>query len=441
MISLKRDIYNKLIVWKNAEDRKPLILKGARQVGKTFILKEFGKNEYVNYVYFNFEEDPDLINLFQRKKYPEKIIEKLSIYSNKKIEPLNTLIIFDEIQNSPQTLTCLKYFNETHNEYHIIATGSLLGIFLYKNQKTSFPVGKVNFMQLFPLSIGEFLNSNKENQLKKFLDNKKNLDEIPEAFHEKLLEYLKLYYYIGGMPEAIVKYVTTKDYTSVRKIQKEILTAYSIDVTRYASRAEAIKINNIWNSIPNQLIKEKKKFKYSEISKNSKSREYHDSIQWLIDAGVVYKSYNVSTPKLPLSAYKNDNFFKLFLIDVGLLGAMLNLSPKTIIDGNKLFTFYNGAFTENYAAQELVVNNFNELYYWTSKNTAEVDFILSYNEKIYPLEVKSGLNTKAKSLKVYDKKYNPEYLTRTSQRNFNQTRNVCDIPLYAISLFPKFYKT
>ena len=440
MISLKRDIYSELFAWKKSGDRKPLVLQGARQVGKTFILKEFGKNEYIDYAYFNFEKNPDLTGLFQGKKDPGKIVENLSIYSNKKIEPVSTLIIFDEVQNSPATLTCLKYFCETHNQYHIIATGSLLGISLFKNQISSFPVGKVNFLQLFPLSFSEFLISNKEEKLREFLDNKKNLDIIPEVFHKKLLEYLKIYYYTGGMPEALVKYITSKDYNSVRTVQKNILTAYSIDVTRYASRTEAIKISNVWDSIPNQLTRENKKFKYSEIDKNAKSREYRDSIQWLIDAGVVYKSYNISIPELPLSAFRNNGFFKLFLVDVGLLGALLNLSPKTIIEGNKLFTYYNGAFAENYAAQELIVNNFKELYYWTSGNTAEVDFIVSYDDRIFPLEVKSGLNTKAKSLKIYEKKYSPEYLTRSSQRNFNQTRNICDIPLYAISIFPGLYK-
>lgn len=440
MTHLYRDIYSKLIKWKNSSQRKPLIIKGARQVGKTYIIKQFAQKEYNSYIYLNFEEDPNLKSLFQGDRNPKKIIENLSIYSEKQILPENTLIIFDEVQNSPETLTSLKYFCEENNNYHIISTGSLLGISLYSNKESSFPVGKVNFIQMLPLSFREFLYANKEDKLIDFLIDKKDLKPIPEAFHNKLLDYLKLYFFIGGMPEPIAEYITSKDFNNIRKIQKDILTAYAMDITRYALKNEAIKISEIWDSIPSQLIRENKKFKYSEIKTNAKSREYYTSIQWLINAGIVHQIYNQSIPKLPLSVYKNDNIFKLFLIDIGLLGAMLNLSPKTIIEGNTLFTHYNGAFTENYTAQELIVNNFNEIFYWTSKNNAEVDFLLSYQDNILPLEIKSGLNTKAKSLKIYGEKYNPPFLTRSSQRNFNKNKNLYDIPLYAISLLPQIYK-
>lgn len=431
---MKRDIYNKLINWKNSKRRKPLILKGARQVGKTYILKELGKNEYLNVAYFDFEKDPGLNDFFKRKISTKKIIEKLTIYSETEILPEKTLIIFDEIQESSETLTSLKYFNENAGEYHIVAAGSLLGIKV--GISSIFPVGNVNFLDLYPFSFGEYLDGIGKTLLRKLLQNKTTLSQIETTFHEELIEHLKMYYFIGGMPEAIKVYVEDKNLNDVRDIQNEILTAYKIDISKHTTKGESIKIIDAWNSIPGQLAKENKKFQYNKISKNARTRNYNESIQWLVDAGLVYKSYNIKTPKLPLSAYKEDNIFKLFLLDTGLLGALLNLSSKTIVEKNKLFSEYNGAFNENYVAQELIANNHKELYYWTSKTSAEVDFIIYHNEQIFPLEVKAGISTKKKSLKVYGEKYQDKFLHRATLRNFKQDGKICNYPLYAISLFP-----
>lgn len=431
---MKRDIYNKLIEWKNSDRRKPLILQGARQVGKTYILKEFGNNEYERVAYFNFEEDRELNDFFKDKIVPEKIIEKLSIYSEKQILPEKTLIIFDEIQNSPETLTCLKYFNENANEYHIASAGSLLGIKV--GQTAPFPIGKVNYLYLYPFSFGEFLDGIGKSLLRKLLQDNTSFSPIESAFHNDLIEHLRMYFFIGGMPEAILQYIKDKDLLRVRTVHNEILTGYKNDFSKHASVSDAIKITNTWNAIPGQLAKENKKFKFTEISKNTRAREYNEAITWLVDAGLVYKSFNIKVPKLPLSPYKEDNIFKLFLLDVGLLGAMLTLSQKTILKKNILFSEYNGAFTENYVAQELVVHYHKELFYWTSNNMAEVDFIISCNEQIYPLEVKSGMSTKKKSLKIYGEKYQSPVLSRTTLMNFNHKGKIKNYPLYAVSLFP-----
>lgn len=432
---MKRDIYNDLIVWKNSKQRKPLILKGARQVGKTYVLKKFGKNEYKNLVYFNFEEDSNLGDVFKGRISPLKIIEKLSIALEKKIQAEETLIIFDEIQESPEALTSLKYFCENNNEYHIIASGSLLGIRL--GQKRSFPVGKVNILHLYPFSFGEYLDGIGKPFLRNLIKSKKDFKEIENKFHEEFIEALKMYFFIGGMPEAINIYNQDRDLTSVRRLQKEILQGYESDFAKHMSKPDAIKIRNIWHTIPSQLAKENKKFQFSNIKKNARLRDYNESIQWLLTTGYIYKSYRIKIPKLPLNAYSEENIFKLFLLDVGLLGAMLDLTQKTIIKGNKLFLWYNGAFTENFVAQELVSMGNNNLYYWTSESKAEVDFLLPYEENIYPLEVKSGLKIKAKSLKVYYEKYKPQVLSRTSLLNFKKSKKHNDYPLYAISLFPK----
>jgi len=430
---MKRDIYYNLLEWKKSSRRKPLILQGARQVGKTYILKEFGKNEYSDIAYFNFEEDTTLNDFFKGKLSPKEIIRKLSIYLEKDILPEKNLIIFDEIQNSPATLTSLKYFCEDANQYHIVAAGSLLGIKV--GQSAPFPVGKVNFLNLYPLSFCEYLDGIGKSRLCQFLKNIKTLEPIEEGFHRELIEALKMYYFIGGMPEAIVQYKKDGDLKEVRIVQDEILRAYTMDFSKHTTKPEAIKILSTWDSIPGQLAKENKKFKFSEISKNARARDYSESIQWLVDAGLVYQCFKIKTPKVPLSGYREDNIFKLYLLDTGLLGALLGLSPKTIVKGNELFSEYNGAFTESYVAQELIANNNIELYYWSSGNTAEVDFLIPFEEEIFPLEVKSGISTKKKSLKIYGEKYNVPVLSRTTLRNFKQDGMIYNYPLYAVFSF------
>ncbi len=428
---MKRDIYYQLIVWKNNPERKPLVLKGARQVGKTYILQNFGKNEYEDVAYFNFEEDPDLHDFFTRRLAPEKIIQTLSIFQEKKIIPDQTLIIFDEVQNSPETLTSLKYFCEKAPEYHIVAAGSLLGINI--GQSAPFPVGKVNFLDLYPMTFAEFLDAVGKSQLRILLEDT-DFEPIAKAFHTELIDLLKMYYFVGGMPEAVAQFVNNQDLHKVRRIQEEILEAYSIDFSKYITKSEAIRLAATWASIPAQLAHENKKFTYAEITKNARAREYGESIQWLVDAGLVIKVKNTHTPKLPLAAYE-ENVFKLYLLDVGLLGAMINVSQRIIIQGSNLFNEFNGAFVENYGAQELVAHGQKNLYYWTSKSQAEVDFVVVLHDQVMPLEVKAGVSKQKKSLRVYGDKYNSSVLSRSTLMNFKEDGMIRNYPLYALWLF------
>ena len=431
---MKRDIYRQLLVWKNNPDHKPLILQGARQVGKTYILKEFGKAEYEDVAYFNFEQDPNLAEFFQGRIDPKSILEKLSVTREKKIHPRKTLIILDEIQESPDALTSLKYFQEQYNEYPIIASGSLLGISLGQNR--SFPVGKVNLLHMYPLTFGEYLDGIDKKLLWGIIKEKKDLIPLDQKFHLELMDELKKYYFIGGMPEAISAYKKHADFLKVRQVHKEILKGYEQDFAKHTSKSEAVKISTIWKTIPLELAKENKTFNYSAIQKHARPRDYNESVEWLIKIGLVHKAYRIKTPKLPLTGYIEDNTFKLFILDTGLLGAMLDLSQKTLIDGNSLYSWYSGAFTENYVAQEFVARGMLPLFYWSSGSTAEVDFIISHNDEIWPLEVKAGTNTKAKSLLVYQQKYNPPTLSRASQLNLNKSDKYSDYPLYAVSIFP-----
>ncbi len=428
---MKRDIFRQLVEWKNSKLRKPLVLKGARQVGKTYILQAFGKEEYNDVAYFNFEEDPDLHGIFTGRLVPDKIIQLLSIYREKPIVPGNTLIIFDEVQDSPETLTSLKYFCEKAPEYHVAAAGSLLGVKV--GQSAAFPVGKVNFLDLHPMTFAEFLEAVGRVRLRQFLENTE-FQPIADAFHAELIDLLKMYYFIGGMPEAIARYRENQDLQTVRKIQEDILEAYAMDFSKYTSKTEAIRIAAVWSSIPGQLARENKRFTYTEISKNARARDYAKAIQWLVDAGLVIKVHNIHTPKLPLSAYRNDRF-KLYLLDIGLLGAMIKVSGRTIVQGNRLFSESNGAFVENYAAQELVAHGRKELYYWTSKRMAEVDFVVTIEDRIMPLEVKAGVSKQKKSLRVYGDRYQPPILSRSTLMNFKEDGGVRNYPLYALWLF------
>jgi uncharacterized protein len=429
---MKRDIYKQLIAWKQSSSRKPLVLNGARQVGKTHILKKFGEGEYSSVAYFNFEEDPDLNEIFTGKLSPEKIIDTLSIYHETRILSDQTLIIFDEIQNSPRTLTSLKYFCENAPEYHIAAAGSLLGVKV--GQSSPFPVGKVNFLDMHPMSFDEFLTAVGKKQLRLFVEKKTDFNSIPASFHTELIDFLKIYYFVGGMPEAVGQYVANKDLNRVRDIQNEILSAYVMDFTKYTTRTEAIRLAALWESIPGQLARENKKFTFGRINKNARAREYNESIQWLVDAGLVKKVNNIKTAKLPLSGYQ-DNKFKLYLLDVGLLGAMISIPQKAIIEGNRLFSEYNGAFVENYVAQEFIVHGQKKLYYWTSKHTAEVDFVVALHNLILPLEVKAGISRQKKSLRVFGEKFKPPVLSRSTLMNFKEDGNIRNYPLYAVSKF------
>ncbi|MEA1986218.1 MAG: AAA family ATPase [Candidatus Marinimicrobia bacterium] len=430
---MKRQIYNQLLAWKQSKRRKPLLLQGARQVGKTYIINQFGKSEYKKIIYLNFEQNPELESLFTNELYPQKIIENIGIYFKQKITSAETLIFFDEIQVVPKVITSLKYFYEQAPDYHIISAGSLLGVSVSK--KTSFPVGKINFMMLYPMNFTEYLTACNEGLLVKKLQNIKKIEAFPDIIHKKLLTHLKKYMFLGGMPEVLQNYFDNKNISSARQIQNEILEAYKRDFSKYTSKSQAIKTSEVWNSVPYQLAKENKKFKYSDVRKNSRSSIYEQTIEWLKNAGLINVTYNISVPKLPLSGYANYLKFKLYMHDTGLLGAMLNLSQKIILKPTKLFREYNGAFTENFVATELVTGGLNNLYYWSSKSEAEVDFVIQKEDKIFPIEVKSGMSRNIKSLRSYADKYNPELMFRLSPRNFIKSDNFINLPLYATSYF------
>jgi predicted AAA+ superfamily ATPase len=431
---MKRQILKNLEQWRQSKSRKPLILKGARQVGKTHILRAFAAAEYANMAYLNFESSPALRELFSGGLKPQDIIKILSIELSTEIIPEKTLIIFDEVQECPEALNSLKYFNESANEYHICAAGSLLGVTLAKSQ--GFPVGKVDFMQLYPLNFAEFLQARGEDPLVQYIENIQIIAPLPGILHDKLLKIFKEYLYTGGMPAAVLEYIASEDFNRIRTIQVDILRAYRLDFAKHASANAIMKIHQVWDVIPSQLGKENKKFIYSIIRKGARAQEFESAIQWLVEAGLIHKIYNVSTPKLPLNAYVHHDVFKIYLADVGLLGAMANLSAKTIIHGNEIFQEFQGALVENYVAQELARQEYG-LFYWTSVGQAELDFILQHNDIIYPLEVKSGVSAKKKSLLTYSQKYQPNIQLRVSPMNLKIDGQVLNCPLYFIGNLPR----
>ena len=436
---MEREFYQKLLKWKESNSRKPLVLRGARQVGKTYSLMDFAKREYVDHIYLNFDENPHFASFFAENLDPDRIIKELNIYFKKNIQPGSTLIILDEIQECSQALACLKYFCEKKNEYHLAAAGSLLGVKLTKG----FPVGKVNFLDLSPMNFFEFLGALGEKELSSMLEEMRQPKTISEILHNKLVTFLKYYFIIGGMPESVDTYLKTQDFEQVRVVQKEILDAYVLDFAKHAPKEEVMKIMAVWDSIPNQLAKENKKFIFSAIRKSARAREFETSIQWLKEAGLIVKANRISTPKLPLDAYSDKQAFKIFLLDIGLLGTMSKLDPRIILEENRLFQEFKGSLTENFVAIELQDKHFDELYYWTSEGKAEVDFIISTEQHIFPLEVKAGFSKKKKSLLIYDAKFSKEeksplVLSRTSLRNFAFDGKIINYPLYGICLFPRF---
>ena len=416
-----------LRVWKNQAKRKPLILMGARQVGKTFVLKKFGEEAYTNTVYLNFEDNPRLCQLFDASLDPEIILRSLTIETNTEIIEGKTLLIFDEIQECPNALNSLKYFCENAPKQHIAAAGSLLGVKLAHVK--GFPVGKVQFLHLHPLSFLEFLEALKETRLKTFIEDLIDIEPIPPNLHEKYLIYFKEYLFVGGMPEAVAEYIDSQNVSKVREIQTVILNAYSLDFAKHAPKEQVMKINQVWGSIPSQLAKENKKFIYSAVREKGRAREFEVALQWLMEAGLIYKVPLISTPKIPLSAYADLQAFKIYLLDVGLLGAMSNLSAKTILHNHELFQEFRGAITENYVAQELVHSQYS-LFYWTSEGKAEIDFIIEQDDSIYPIEVKSGNSSKKKSLRVYGDMYHPKLLIRSSPMNLRKDGDIFNCPLY-----------
>jgi len=432
---MQRHLYQALLAWKTDQLRKPLILKGARQVGKTYLLKTFAQQEFVEYMYLNFESEPELKNLFQGSIKAKNLLEKISLYKEQAIKPLHTLLIFDEVQECPEALNSLKYFQEEANELHVIAAGSLLGVKLA--QTKGFPVGKVDFLELYPLSFFEFLDAIGKNKLRIYLEELTTVQPIPEPFHSELLVILKKYMYVGGMPEAVAEYAKSQDLLRIRKIQNAILKSYDSDFAKHAPTNQIMKISQVWGSIPRQLAKENKKFVFTAVKESARGREFESAIQWLLEAGLILKACNITTPKLPLSGYGDTNAFKVFLLDVGLLAAMSDIPVKSVVAEIGIFNEFFGAFTENLVAQELSLRQ-QALYYWTSRGKAEVDFMIVYDLDIYPLEVKAGASQRKKSLIEYGKQFDPKLLLRASTMNFRKDGNVCNFPLYLISRLDNF---
>jgi len=436
---MKRDIYERLIEWKYSNRRKPLLLQGARQTGKTFILKEFGRNEYDKIVYCNFEEDPALNQFFQRDLNPKRIISDLSIYLNHDIRPEADLLIFDEIQASNRALSSLKYFEEQENAFHVASARSLLGVKL--STPGSFPVGKVNFLNLYPLTFMEFLDAMGEPRYRLLLEEVESFVPLTEPFHVELINLLNRYYVVGGMPEAVRHFAETGNVNETRLIHQEIINSYVLDFAKHSPSADIPKLTMIWESIPKHLAKENKKFIFSAVKKGARAREYENGLAWQEGAGLIHRVNAVKTSKRPLKHYADPGCFKIYALDVGLLGAMANSQPGLIVQGTRLFNEYEGAFVENYVAQQLISHFQQPLYYWRSKGgKAELDFLYELEDWICPLEVKAGINPKSKSLKSYDQQYSPVKLARTNLLNFKKDGKFCNLPLYAISLLPRLIK-
>jgi predicted AAA+ superfamily ATPase len=426
---MKRQTETYLQSWKDKPDRKPLIIRGARQVGKTWLMKEFGRQSYEQVAYINLESNAIARNLFAVDFDIQRIISGIQIDTGVVINAQNTLLIIDEIQESPTAITALKYFQENAPEYHIICAGSLLGVAL--NRHTSFPVGKVDFLDLYPLNFHEFLDAVQETSLKELL-----LQEnwgLIQTFAPKYIDLLRSYYYIGGMPEAILAYSKRQDFMEVRAVQKRILMAYEQDFSKHAPHDIVPRIRMLWNSIPAQLAKENKKFIYGIIRQGARAKDYELALAWLIDCGLVKQVFNVSKPAIPLKAYEDFGVFKLFMVDVGLLGAMTDLDVRTLLGGNAIFQEFKGALTEQYVAQQLITRSDLNIYYWSAQNArAEIDFLVQLSGEIIPIEVKAEENLQAKSLRVYYDKFQSKKAIRTSMSTYRKESWMENIPLYAI---------
>lgn len=422
-----RNILAQLQAWTARPTPKPLLLKGARQVGKTSLLKWYGQTYYSKTAYFNFDRQPDLKQFFELTKDPLRIIQNLSLVVGFSIEPKNTLIIFDEIQECKEALNSLKYFEELEESFHLVGAGSLLGVTL--GNFSSFPVGKVDFLELFPLTFMEFLLQ-KDSEMANYLESIQTIGPIPDYFFNRILESFRLYMISGGMPEAAKELVESADLQRVEDLLDNINQAYELDFSKHVPARDIQKINFIWNSIPSQLAKENKKFLYQVVKPGARAREYEDALTWLIQAGLVYKVNRVTKVGVPLSVYQDLNAFKIYFLDMGLLRRKARLQPAAILNPTELFSEFKGALAENYVLQSLLVQ-FGELpSYWTSDGKAEVDFLLSYQNEILPVEVKSGENTRSRSLSVYDQENNPRVKLRFSMKNLINQDGLINIPLF-----------
>lgn len=427
-MEITRDIFIDLKAWKDSMRRKPLVLQGARQVGKSWALRKFGKECFEKLAYINFDTMPELKEDFKRSKRPSDIIKVLEMTLGMSIQPDTTLIVFDEIQECNEALNSLKYFCEDAREYAIACAGSLLGVALNRHG-ASFPVGKVDFMNLYPLSFSEYLRAMDSGLYSSYMMIDGSIP-VPEVVHGRLVDAYKTYLALGGMPEAVSDFADNREWHAVQTIQENILKSYSLDFSKHINNKDIPRVFHVWNNLQDQLAKEDRKFRYADIQKGARAREYESAIEWLCLAGIVQRVNMIETPRIPLSAYSKNNAFKLYLNDVGLLSRKFSLSPQSAIFGNRLFTEFKDILSENYALLSLLRQYGNDIYYWTSGNTAEVEFVLQIDNEIVPVEVKSETNIKAKSLSIYRKTYNPELSLRFSTRNLRKDDDLMNIPLY-----------
>lgn len=428
---MERLILKDLIAWKNSPYRKPLILNGVRQVGKTWVLKEFGKRCYENTAYFNFDENEEYKQFFETSKDVNRILQNLMFASEQTITPEKTLIVFDEIQDCPKVINSLKYFCENAPEYNIACAGSLLGIALAK--PSSFPVGKVNFMQVDPMTFTEFLAANEDEKLVKYMESVDQIEPIPDAFFNPLYEKLKMYYVTGGMPESVLMWTQARDVSAMQNALSDIIDAYERDFAKHPDVSEFPKISMIWKSIPSQLARENKKFLYKVVKEGARAREYENALQWLVDARLVHKIYRSSAPGLPMSAYDDLSAFKIYLSDVGVLRRLAQLAPTAFGEGNRLFTEFKGALTENFVLQTLLTQFEVTPRYWAQSNPPyEVDFLIQRGNEIFPVEVKAESNTKSKSLKKFKELFPDKVKLRVrfSLDNLKLDDDVLNIPLF-----------
>ncbi|MDR2781470.1 MAG: ATP-binding protein [Holosporaceae bacterium] len=437
---MKRKVLQELINWKNNPDKMPLIIEGARQVGKTWLIKEFGAKYYQNTVYFNFDDNRKLHKLFKQDLNPDRLISEFELLSGSKITPHDTLIIFDEIQECNRALVSLKYFCETAPQYHIVSAGSLLGVAIYR--ENSFPVGKVNTIQLYPMTFAEFLEATGETRYQSILE--KQAYNSAYVLEDELIGHLKYYYFVGGMPKAVHAFASKHNLEEIRSIQKDILSNYERDFSKHIDAPSIPKVGQIWTSIPNQLARENKQFVYREIKEGARASQYESAIYWLSKVGLIYAVHKIETPNLPLSAYKKEAF-KLYMLDVGLLSTLVDLTIQNLTNPDpEVFNHFKGSLTEQFVLQELKAACCGkEIFYWMNdrkKGVAEVDFLLQYNGEIIPIEAKASVNLKAKSLRVYIDYHNPRVAIRTSLSRYGRNKNLYDIPLYLLGEFINIVK-
>lgn len=438
-----RKEYASLINWKNKKIRKPLMVLGVRQCGKTYLIKEFGKQEFEDMAYCNFDGNKGLQSIFDYDFDINRILEELgSIVLGKKIVPGKTLLVLDEIQDCPRAIQALKYFCENLPELHVIGAGSLLGIAL-RGEGTSFPVGKVERLEMFPMSFEEFVIADGGEKYINGINKIPFEREISELYTVPMQKYLQNYYIVGGMPEAVQKWIDTHDYAEVEQIQDQILRDYADDFGKHASPETAIKIKLIWDAIPSQIAKDNNKFVFSHVKQGARAKDLEDALEWLVSAGLVYKLNLVSTPQLPLESMKDNNYFKVYMADVGLLRRKSNVNYRTILNGDASYIQFKGAFTENYVLSQLKCLKV-PAYFWRTQADAEVDFISDWEGVLFPIEVKSADNTKAKSLQLFCKRFSPKIAFRTSLKNVgdnvkDSTHEWC-LPLYILFRLKDYVK-